>query len=347
MDRHIHGSTERISPEAPVPVVRVQAERETLGGAANVAVGLRALGADCRLVGVVGADAAAEALCGRLEEEGIGSESLLRISERPTTVKTRVLSRHQQMIRIDRESDEDLSEAASLKLQRCAVDAMDGADVLVLEDYDKGALGRDTGAVLLSEAARRGIPSVVDPKLRRFLLLQGALLFKCNGRELAAALGRESVWTLLDDLRPVLRRLACRNLLITLGQRGMLLLEGGEGRELRIPSRARDVYDVSGAGDTVTAVVSAFIGADAPLREAAVLANFAAGIEVSKSGAQPVSCAELVEEWVKRGPACGVSSARRSAVEPGRGSGAEGKRRGAAPPSAPDTDGVEQAGGGR
>lgn len=295
LDRYLMGRVDRVSPEAPVPVVHIRRQRRALGGAANVASGIRALGGRCRLVGAVGRDRAAEAVRGLLARRGIETDDLVEAADRPTTVKTRVLARQQQMIRIDRESIEPLpDEVASALLERAEA-ALDGVDALVLEDYDKGALRPEAARHLLERARRRGVVSIVDPKLRHFFDFRGAAVFKPNARELAAALGVESMPQGAAALRGVMERLECRNLLVTLGEEGMLLLEEGAEAPLRIPSDAREVYDVSGAGDTVTAVLaSTLAGEGASLRLAAALANFAAGLQVSRLGARPVAAGEVM-----------------------------------------------------
>lgn len=300
LDRYLSGSVERISPEAPVPVVRVDGESTALGGAANVAAGVVALGAGCRLVATVGEDPSGAELRALLDAKGVESAGLVVDPGRPTTQKTRILARHQQILRIDRETAAPPDDAVARELREKAMSALDGADVLVLEDYDKGVLSPELAAALLSEASRKGIPSVVDPKLRHFFDFQGAWLFKPNVRELAAALGVETAPLDEDGLRPLLERLGCQNLLLTLGEAGMVLLSRDSPGTCRIPSRAREVFDVTGAGDTVIATLSAALIGGAELPTAASLANVAAGIEVSRLGAVPVTREELLQELARR-----------------------------------------------
>ena len=172
--------------------------------------------------------------------------------------------------------------------------------MLVLDDYEKGVLSPDLPAVLLDEARRRNIPSIVDPKLRHFFDFRGAYVIKPNVRELAAALGLERAPRNENDLLPLLDRLGCENLLLTLGEEGMLLLSRDGGGIRRIPSRAREVFDVTGAGDTVIATLAAALIGRPELAIAAALANVAAGIEVSRLGAVPVTREELLEELARR-----------------------------------------------
>ncbi len=300
LDRYLEGGVDRISPEAPVPVVRVETEREALGGAANVAAGVVALGARCRIVATVGGDRSGEALRDLLTGHGVSTDDLVTDATRPTTEKIRILARHQQILRIDRETDAPVDSGLAAELESKAVAALEAADVLVLEDYDKGVLSPDLSRTLLQEAGRRGIPSVVDPKLRHFFDFQGAWLFKPNVRELAAALGLEQAPRAESDLRPLLDRLGCENLLLTLGEEGMLLLSRDRPGQCRIPSRAREVFDVTGAGDTVIAAIAAALIGGAELPVAAALANVAAGIEVGRIGAVPVTREELLEELARR-----------------------------------------------
>lgn len=292
VDHYVTGSVDRISPEAPVPVVRVEEEHRAPGGAANVAAGVTALGAACRLVCVRGEDREGGELERLLRDRDVATGGMLRVASRPTTVKTRVVARHQQMVRIDRESTASVSEPVRRRLLRHVREDLEWADVVALVDYDKGMLDQSLGSRVVGEAAERGIPSVVDPKLRSFFDYRGADVFKPNGEELAAAHGREAPPTDPDELREIRRRLGCRQLLVTLGGEGMMLVEEGS-EPVRIPSEPREVYDVSGAGDTVTAMLAATAAGAPDGRDAAVVANFAAGLQVARLGAVPVSAPDL------------------------------------------------------
>lgn len=295
VDRYVVGRVERISPEAPVPVVRAEEDWSAAGGAANVAAGVAALGVRCSVVAVAGDDDAGAELARLLEERGVEAGGLVRDRGRPTSVKTRVMAQRQQMLRIDRESTEPLSEDVGERLLERAVEALDRSDAIALVDYDKGVLGSRVVERLLGAAAERGIPSVVDPKLRSFFAYRGAHVFKPNTSELAAALGEERAPTDVSSLRAVREKLACRWLLVTRGEEGMLLVGDEEEGVVEIPSEAREVYDVSGAGDTVTAVLAATLAAGAAMPEAAALANFSAGLEVSHLGAVAVRSEEILE----------------------------------------------------
>ncbi|HEX6309832.1 MAG TPA: D-glycero-beta-D-manno-heptose-7-phosphate kinase [Longimicrobiales bacterium] len=293
LDVYLRGAASRISPEAPVPVVRVEEEWRALGGAANVAANVVALGARCDLVGCVGRDRAGEDLRIELEAMGIGTSGLVPLASRPTTVKTRIMARHQQVARYDHESDTDLDGPECDDVVARVRALIDGAAGMALEDYNKGLLTRGVIQGLLTAAAAAGVPVVVDPKSRHFFDYRGATVFKPNQPELGAAL-REPVHADRSGwLGAVRDQIGCEHLLVTLGEDGMALLTAS-GEHVRIPTVARSVYDVSGAGDTVTAVLTVALAAGADVVEAAMLANHAAGIEVGKAGVATVSAEELL-----------------------------------------------------
>ncbi|HUF77030.1 MAG TPA: PfkB family carbohydrate kinase, partial [Longimicrobiales bacterium] len=280
------------SPEAPVPVVRVQAERAALGGAGNVAANVTALGASCCLVGHVGEDAEGDALLGALLERGVGAQGIVRGGDRPTTVKTRVLAKHQQIVRYDREVEEDLEGTLARQVSDRIRDSAADVDVVVVQDYNKGVLSPTVIEAVLAAAADRALPCVVDPKRRNFFAYPGATVLKPNARELADALGAfihpdRGAW--MEEVRA---RLGCEHLLVTLGDQGMAL-QSAAGEHVCLPTLARSVYDVSGAGDTVTAALAVALAAGAGVAEAAALANHAAAVEVTKAGVQTVSPAEI------------------------------------------------------
>jgi D-beta-D-heptose 7-phosphate kinase/D-beta-D-heptose 1-phosphate adenosyltransferase len=301
LDVYLRGDAERISPEAPVPVVRVRERRDALGGAANVAQNVAALGATAELVAAVGADAAGTHLRAALTAIGAPERALVTVG-RPTTTKTRIVARAQQLLRFDEEEDTDLTGTDAAALRAAALAAVETADAIVFEDYNKGVLTPDLISAVTARARARGIPIVVDPKYRHFFAYQGATVFKPNRRELESALGATVDLEHVGGLQEAFDRLGCQHLLLTLGERGMRLLSA-DGGTLRIPTTAREVYDVVGAGDTVTAYLAVMLAAGATPSEAAVIANFAAGVEVGKLGAQTVSGGEVLEaygEWHER-----------------------------------------------
>ncbi|MBA3258898.1 MAG: D-glycero-beta-D-manno-heptose-7-phosphate kinase [Gemmatimonadales bacterium] len=293
IDRYLIGDTERLSPEAPVPVVSVRERHAALGGAANVAANVVALGATCHLVGVVGDDADGAAIRQELAVGRMADRHVVTVAGRPTTSKTRIIARAQQIVRIDDEVETLLEGQDLARLVSAAREALADADALLLEDYNKGALAPGLIAAVLEVAKRRGIPVVVDPKYRQFFEYAGATVFKPNRRELESALGAAVELRDSRALPEVLARLQVDNLLVTLGPEGMLLVIK-DGSSIHIPSIARQVFDVSGAGDTVTAWMGAALAAGATIREAAQLANYAAGVEVGKPGVATVSPEEVL-----------------------------------------------------
>ena len=292
LDVYLTGDVERISPEAPVPVVRVRERKNALGGAANVAQNVVAVGAECELVAAVGRDAGGETLRLLAESMHVQSESLIQV-ERPTTMKTRIVARSQQLVRVDEEEDHDFASEDVARLKQAISTSIDRSDAVVLEDYDKGVLSVEVIRYVMELASQRGIPVVVDPKYRRFFEYSGATIFKPNVRELEAALGAGMNLNDPSTLPTMVRRLGVQYLLLTLGERGMALFSG-EGEIARVPTHAREVYDVVGAGDTVTAYLASMLAAGASVKEAAIVANIAAGIEVGKLGAATVSAREML-----------------------------------------------------
>jgi rfaE bifunctional protein kinase chain/domain len=299
LDIYLIGDVERISPEAPVPVVRVEERRYALGGAANVATNAAAIGADVTLVATVGDDRRGEQLRTELVAAGIRDDGIVVTPDRPTTSKTRVVARGQQMLRFDEEEDVLLEGSALELLTRRMHKALRDVDAVVLEDYNKGTLAPPVIDGALATARSRGIPSVVDPKFKHFFSYKGATVFKPNRRELEAALGAAVDLEHADALPAVMERLDVDNLLLTLGPHGMALLTRS-GVIDRFPTHAREVYDVSGAGDTVSAWVATALAAGASMHEAAELANYAAGIEVAKAGVAVVSRGEVRDLFERR-----------------------------------------------
>jgi D-beta-D-heptose 7-phosphate kinase/D-beta-D-heptose 1-phosphate adenosyltransferase len=295
LDVYLRGEVERISPEAPVPVVRVLDRRHALGGAANVAQNVRAVGAQCDLVATVGQDAGGRQLRGMLEAIGASVDSLVSVT-RPTTTKTRIVARSQQVVRVDEEDDSDHQGAEIDAVLDAVETAVARADALVFEDYNKGVLVASVIERAMHAARARGIPIVVDPKYKNFFSFRGATIFKPNRRELEAALGAEVDLDHAEALPATFSRLGVEHLLLTLGEHGMVLISQG-GAVKRVPTTARAVYDVVGAGDTVTAYLALTLAAGGSPSEAAEIANFAAGVEVEKPGAATVSPSEVVEAF--------------------------------------------------
>ncbi len=305
LDRYLVGDTERLSPEAPVPVVTVRDTRSALGGAANVAANVAAIGATALLTGVVGDDENAGTIRAELAARQIDDRHLVGVAGRPTTTKTRVVARGQQVVRIDEEVTVPLDPPDRERVTAAALELLARADGLVLEDYNKGVLDPTLIAAAIAGARRAGLPVVADPKYRHFFDYRGATVFKPNRRELEAALGAAvDLERQPNALTEVLERLGVDYLLLTLGQEGMVLVRRG-GSAVHVPSHAREVYDVSGAGDTVTAWVATALAAGATIDEAAYLANVAAGVEVGKSGVATVEPDEVLAAHEHRWDAIG------------------------------------------
>jgi rfaE bifunctional protein kinase chain/domain len=295
IDRFIWGSVSRISPEAPVPIVREERRSASLGGAGNVARNIVALGGKAVLAGLVGEDADGRDLHALCRDAGLASEGILAVPGRPTTVKTRVVAHHQHVVRFDREEDTPVDERTSAALARRAMALLEGAQALIVSDYDKGAIAAALLATLLEEAARHGVPVVVDPKPRLMDHYRPATVITPNAREAAEAWGKPARTE--ADLeaagRALLKRLESPWVLLTRGERGMLLIPR-DGEAIAVPAQAREVFDVSGAGDTVVATLALALAAGATMIEAVVLANQAAGVVVGKLGTAAVSREELL-----------------------------------------------------
>src|SRR3989442_854266 len=268
LDIYLLGEAERISPEAPVPVVTVHTRRYALGGAANVAANV----AECRLVAVIGDDARGDSLRGELAQNRLADDHIVVAAARPTTSKTRVTARGQQVVRIDEETEEPITARTEEQLAGELDRAMANVDALVVEDYNKGTLTQAVIERAMALAHRRSIPVVVDPKFKHFFAYRGATVFKPNRRELEQAMGATLDLAHPDALPTSLGKLGVDNLLLTLGGEGMVLVTKDQ-QISRIPAMAREVFDVSGAGDTVTAWVGTALAAGASGREGAQVGN--------------------------------------------------------------------------
>lgn len=295
LDRYITGRVRRISPEAPVPVVEVDRTYERPGGAANVAANARRLGAHTTLVGLIGEDSDGQRLCDVLSEAGLSTELLIATEDQPTTVKTRVVAHGQQIVRVDRESFHlpSVDTAASL-VDRFS--RLDGADVVVLSDYAKGVLSPTVCGEIVTRCRQRGIPVVVDPKGRDYRKYARATAITPNQLEAAQALGVEDSGELrVDHLRRFfLNDLSLDAALITRGDQGMTLIVPGHA-PFDFSATARDVADVTGAGDTVASVFALGIATGASFEEAAYVANAAAGVVVGKAGAAAITVEEILD----------------------------------------------------
>ena len=293
LDRFVWGEVSRISPEAPVPVVEVQKETMLLGGAANVANNIRAMGGGCILGGVAGDDDAGDSLVSLARETGISTDAVVRDSG-PTTVKTRIVARGQQVVRVDREERRGPEGAILESVKAAFARAVPSAGCVVVSDYAKGVITHDIMTSLTSLASIHGVPLLIDPKPSNMDLYRGVTMLTPNSLEAGAMSGIE----ISDDdtlelaASRIMSNLAADAVLITRGSAGMGLLQKGKPL-FTIPTMAREVFDVTGAGDTVIATFAMGIANGLDMPEAAWLANMAAGIVVGKVGTATVSGSEL------------------------------------------------------
>jgi D-beta-D-heptose 7-phosphate kinase/D-beta-D-heptose 1-phosphate adenosyltransferase len=315
LDRYLWGTASRLSPEAAVPVVDFVSQSECLGGAGNVAANIAALGARVEIFAAMGSDEAGRALQKCLRAGNILDNGAVADAKRVTTVKTRIIARHQQVVRVDHERREPLRAETQEKLLRTLFAALKQLDGLVLSDYDKGLITDDFAERVLSAAHQLKVPVFVKPKTSRLYAYRGARAIVCNAKEASYYVTR----TLSDEKsfeeagRALLAHFGCGAMVITRGEKGMSVFEESSPRHLHIPATSfevtyarvgqagvergatgRQVFDVTGAGDTVLSVLAIAVAAGASLADAAVLANSAAGVVVGKLGTASVSPLELV-----------------------------------------------------
>lgn len=314
LDRYVWGSATRLSPEAPVPVVDFMNESQVLGGAGNVAANLAALGASVIPFGVVGEDEAGLAIRVCLEAAGIPTKGILADGSRTTTVKTRIVAGHQQIVRVDRERREQLNRALEDKLVSRIKSGLGHLDALVISDYDKGFVTDALADRVLTECHRRKVPVLVKPKTSRLFAYRGATVIACNAKEAGFF-----VTSSLDDAesigqagRKLLAHFGCSGVVITRGKEGLDLFEESSPEGFHVPalsreisyahlgksathgaSHGRQVFDVTGAGDTVLSVLALAVAARVPMREAAMLANAGASVVVGKLGTSTITPDEL------------------------------------------------------
>jgi D-beta-D-heptose 7-phosphate kinase/D-beta-D-heptose 1-phosphate adenosyltransferase len=315
LDRYTWGNASRLSPEAPVPVVDFVEQSECLGGAGNVAANIAALGARVTPFGVVGKDDEGAAILRCAAAIEMPVRGILAEASRVTTVKTRVIARHQQIVRVDRERREPLSRELEERLIRAITSAIDKLDVLVISDYDKGLITDALADRVLSACHKRKVPAMVKPKTSRLFAYRGATAIICNAKEAGFFVTR----TLTDSQsveeagRALLAHFGCAAVVITRGEKGMSIIEEGVPKQIQIPATGfevsyervgkpgvdrdatgRQVFDVTGAGDTVLATLAVAVAAGGSIADAAMIANAAAGVVVGKLGTATVEPAELI-----------------------------------------------------
>jgi len=301
LDEYLEGDAERISPEAPIPIVKVAESRFLLGGVGNVARNIASLGGKAHLVGVCGEDAKGAIIRTILAEEGV-RENLEYLRNRPTTLKTRVIARNQQMLRIDHEDVSPLAATETAVLLEAVKKVIDEYSVIVVSDYGKGVVSRELmqGITSLRDASRSKPRILVDPKTPNFVFYTDVFIMTPNAKETSEAANmpardREEI---LAAGRTILRNLGCERLLTTLGANGMALFLS-ENEVWHIPTAAQKVFDVTGAGDTVMATLALCLASGLGLLDSCVLANYAAGIVVAEIGASTVRKPALLEALAK------------------------------------------------
>lgn len=289
IDRYIWGSVNRISPEAPVPVVEVESESTRLGGAANVANNITSLGAKAFLIGVVGNDNSGKEFRSILEQQGTSAEGIVTDETRPTTVKTRVIAHNQHVVRIDSEEKRDVDAATQEKIFAVVERHIKELDAIIIEDYNKGIIVKSLIRRIIDLANKHKTIVTIDPKFHNFFEYTNVTVFKPNKKESEEALGTKLLTDeeVISAGKTLLSRLNAENVLLTRSEKGMSLFEKN-GTVTHIPTKARKVADVSGAGDTVIATLTAMIASGASFAEAATLANYAGGIVCGEVGIIPI-----------------------------------------------------------
>ena len=306
LDRYIWGQVERISPEAPVPVVRVTRESLHAGGAGNVAANIRSLGGSVVTCGVIGKDQAGHRLRQELNAIGASTMGILTHRTMTTTSKTRIIAHSQQVVRLDREQNESLNIRIRSQLRRLVQQQVQGCDVVVVSDYGKGVIDADLLALLAELREHQRFVYVIDPKRRNYTHYRGATLVKPNKEEAGQAAGLEirSEPNLRQAGTHLLDLWQAEAVLVSRGEEGMSLFKRGESVQ-HFPTTAREIFDVTGAGDTVLATCALALGAGATLEEATILANHAAGIVVGKVGTATVTPSEMIDA-LRKSSLCAV-----------------------------------------
>ena len=301
VDSYIEGNIDRISQEAPVPVVRVSHRENRLGGAANVALNVKSLGAKPILCSVIGDDENGKQFTDRLTARRISADGLVISQTRQTTVKHRVMSGHHHILRVDEESDQELNESESLSLIRTVDELIPECDVIILEDYDKGVLTKDIIRAIIVSAGKYEKPVIVDPKKRNFFHYEGVSVFKPNFKELQeglnVSLDKNDTEGIKKAVKELHKKMNCGAVLTTLSDKGVVYSDGDE--VIQIPAHYRDVTDVSGAGDTVVTVTALCKALGLPSRQIAQLANMAGGIVCEQHGVIPIDKSLLRAEVEK------------------------------------------------
>jgi len=301
LDSYIWGAVERISPEAPVPIINVKKRDVRLGGAANVALNIQALGATPILVALCGDDDAGKKLQNVLEQHNMPIDGLVNSSARPTTVKTRVIASQQHVVRVDEESDKVANATEEEQLLKCIEKLLPTCQVVIFEDYDKGVLKASIIEKAVALARKHNIPTVVDPKKRNFLDYKGVTLFKPNLKEMREGLKVElesgNQQQLEKAIHLLKEKLSIDGVMATLSEHGVYIELGNE--KISLPAHPREVADVSGAGDTVVSIAALCIALNLPPRQIAALSNLGGGLVCQHVGVVPIDKDELLNEAIE------------------------------------------------
>ena len=303
IDSYLLGKVERISPEAPVPVVTWQNQENRLGGAANVALNIQALGANATLCAVTGDDERADAFQELMQKRQLAYTGIMRDSDRMTTIKTRVISGNQQLLRVDRENDHYLSVTAEGAFLRNILGMLNETrfDAIIFQDYDKGSITPAVIKEVIAAAAKKQIPVLVDPKKRNFTAYKGATLFKPNFKELKEGLkvdlDKSNPDALAQAVKPLLTNWNLEQVMVTLSEKGVFIANPNEQHQ--IPAEVRDIADVSGAGDTVISVAGLCLASGMASRDIAWVSNIAGGLVCERVGVVPVNRQELLNECLQ------------------------------------------------
>lgn len=299
LDIYLFGDVSRISPEAPVQVFEQRTSTSKLGGASNVALNVKTLGANPYLVGILGNDNQAKILLEEMKKVGLSTEGIIQVDDRPTTSKTRVIASSHHLIRIDSESKKDISTEAQNKIIEYLKKNIKKFDSIILEDYNKGVLTKSLIPKIIELANKNGVKILVDPKFDNFFEYKNVFLFKPNRKELEDAFGQKAKNDeQIDEMcLKLIEKINCDNLVLTMGELGMrLFMKTPKGIEKEIiKTRARKVADVSGAGDTVISTLSVFLASGISIKDAVTIANIAAGLVVEEVGIVPIYKENLLE----------------------------------------------------
>lgn len=303
LDRYLLGDVNRISPEAPVQVFDIKKSEFRLGGAANVGFNIKTLGSEPVLIGVIGEDSDGELLIDAMKNLGLNTEGIITEKDRPTTSKTRVISDSHHLLRIDSESKDEINELSENQIMDFLNKTKKDIQIIILQDYNKGVLSKSLITKLSGFANENGIRILVDPKFDNFFEFKDVFLFKPNRKELEDAFGRkikkpEDIDEFANEL---LGKIKCENIILTLGEHGMMIFENSNGSILKekIETKARRVADVSGAGDTVISTIAVCLAGGASIKDAAVISNYAAGLVVEEVGIVPIYKDVLIDYITK------------------------------------------------